>query len=369
MQHILRRILSQAQAAALPKCYRRPKRKRYAARRRELRDSAASQKQMSRGGLEGLYYNGFKEEGLIRIIMRCFIQNYIRQHLFKTLPENEIKIIDGVIVNGFEHEIAPAQTLAQPPCAEIETETVSRPDQIICKDGRVILRNDIIRCDNQFGGWWHTIANLTVFTPRSNILAIQRGEEMMRITEPTETQNEAELNELASYSALEPTEYHLTPDDTPLEVIVEQYTASAPMESPAPQAESVAPAHVAPPLPAPRKTALTPNEAELFLATAKRLCTERERDGIWMGLLLHGISVSAIATLKLIGKTHVEETNGKRHKIPAWLHNTMNLVDPNNWRRSRNIIHIELRKYEVTPTLLTTAAHGKHGTTITLATS
>ena len=48
------------------------------------------------------------------------------------------------------------------------------------------------------------------------------------------------------------------------------------------------------PEPAPRRT-LTPNEVELFRATAKRLCAERERDGIWMGLLLHGVSVSVIA--------------------------------------------------------------------------
>ena len=86
-----------------------------------------------------------------------------------------------------------------------------------------------------------------------------------------------------------------------------------------------------------------------------------------MGLLLHGVSVSTIATLKLIGKAHVEETNGKRHKIPAWLHNALNLISPDEWRRGRNIIHRELRKYEVTPTLLTTAT--RHGTATTLATS
>ena len=295
--------------------------------------------------------------------MLHLITDYIR-HLVTPSPHGSAttRIIDGKIVCESEPPCDHAQPdpPADPPlCVDVPPAASAHPDQILLKDGRVILRDSIIRHDEQYGGWWHSVAGLIFFTPRSDIVAIQRGEAITRIAEPTEAEIEEELDELTSYS--EPEEYHITPDDTPLETIVEQCAA--------PHAESAAPAHVAPPLPEPepRRTALTPDEAELFHATAKRLCAERDRDGIWMGLLLRGVSVSAIATLKLIGKAHVEETNGKRHKIPTWLHNALNLISPDEWRRSRNIIHRELRKYEVTPTLLTTAT--RYGTATTLATS
>lgn len=289
--------------------------------------------------------------------MLHFITDYIR-HLVTPSPHDSAttRIIDGKIVCESEPPCDHAQPdpPADPPlCVDVPPAASAHPDQILLKDGRVILRDSIIRYDEQYGGWWHSVAGLIFFTPRSDIVAIQRGEAITRIAEPTEAEIEEELDELASYNESEPTEYHITPDDTPLETIVEQCAA--------PRAESSELE------PEPRRTALTPDEAELFHATAKRLCAERDRDGIWMGLLLHGVSVSAIATLKLIGKAHVEETNGKRHKIPAWLHNALNLISPDEWRRGRNIIHRELRKYEVTPTLLTTAT--RHGTATTLATS
>lgn len=289
--------------------------------------------------------------------MLHLITDYIR-HLVTPSPHDSAttRIIDGKIVCESEPPCDHAQPdpPADPPlCVDVPPAASAHPDQILLKDGRVILRDSIIRYDEQYGGWWHSVAGLIFFTPRSDIVAIQRGEAITRIAEPTEAEIEEELDELASYNESEPTEYHITPDDTPLETIVEQCAA--------PRAESSELE------PEPRRTALTPDEAELFHATAKRLCAERDRDGIWMGLLLHGVSVSAIATLKLIGKAHVEETNGKRHKIPAWLHNALNLISPDEWRRGRNIIHRELRKYEVTPTLLTTAT--RHGTATTLATS
>ena len=278
-----------------------------------------------------------------------------------------VSIVDGRIIVSEPSD--PAQTLPD----EIEeidltlhstpATASAHPDQILLKDGRIILRSNIIRRDEQYGGWWHSVAGLTFFTPRDEVLAIQHGERIIPMGDaPTEAEIEADLDELASYNEPEPAEYHLTPDDTPLEVIVEQ--CAMPSARPE-QPESVAPANVAPPLPEPQPDAtpeptprrtLTPDEIELFHATAKRLCAERDRDGVWMGLLLHGVSVSVINTLTLIGKAHVEETNGKRHKIPAWLHNALNLIEATEWRRSRNVIHKELKKYEITPSLLTTAA-------------
>lgn len=296
------------------------------------------------------------------------IVKHLRQ-LITPLPPNStaITIKDGKILHESELSCDHAQPKAAPPteqprCVDVPLAESAHPDQILLKDGRVILRDNIIRHDEQYGGWWHSVAGLTFFTPRSDVVAVQRGETITRIAEPTEAEIEEELNELASYNEPEPTEYHITPDDTPLEVIVEQFSA--------PQAESPEPAQAAQTVekPEPRK-ALTPDEAELFHATAKRLCAERNRDGVWMGLLLHGVSVSNIAALKIIGKAHVEDENGRRIKIPAWLHNALNLISPDEWRRGRNIIHREMRKYEVTPTLLTTATHCEHGTATTLATS
>lgn len=272
---------------------------------------------------------------------------------------NPVSIIDGQIIVSEpsdpaaslfdemeEIDLTPYSTPAPAPAPAPAT---AHPDQILLKDGRVILRDNIIRHDEQYGGWWHSVAGLTFFTPRSDVVAVQRGETITRIAEPTEAEIEEELNELASYNEPEPTEYHITPDDTPLEVIVEQFSA--------PQAESPEPAQAAQTVekPEPRK-ALTPDEAELFHATAKRLCAERNRDGVWMGLLLHGVNVSSIHALKIIGKAHVEDESGKRRKIPTWLHNALNLIDANAWRRSRNVIHKELKKYEIAPSLLTAAA-------------
>ena len=305
--------------------------------------------------------------------MLHLITDYIR-HLVTPSPHGSAttKIIDGKIVCESEPPCDHAQPdpPADPPlCVDVPPAASAHPDQILLKDGRIILRSDIIRRDEQYGGWWHSVAGLTFFTPRSDVVAVQRGEAITRIADPTEAEIETDLDELASYNEPEPTEYHLTSDDTPLKTIVEQ--CAAPFvrleqpESPAPQAESVAPSCETPE-PTPRR-ALTPDEVELFRATAKRLCDERDRDGVWMGLLLHGVNVSSIHALKIIGKAHVEDESGKRRKIPTWLHNALNLISPDEWRRGRNSIHRELRKYEVTPTLLTTAT--RYGTTTTLATS
>lgn len=261
------------------------------------------------------------------------------------IPED---IIDLTIYRQAQAE-APQEPEPQEPQAQqappLSSEPpILHPDQILLRDGRVILRENIIRHDEHFGGWWHNLGGLSILVPQSNILAVQRGERI--IPAPTADEIEEELRELASYDAKA-----AAPETTAPETI----TAPTPETTPEAEADDI-PDITPDPAPEERRV-LTPQEADLFRATARRLCSERERDGIWIGLLLNGISVSKITKLKLVGKAHVEEATGKRHKIPAWLHNAMNLIEAKQWRRSRNIIHKELKKYEITPSLLNTATH------------
>ena len=86
-------------------------------------------------------------------------------------------------------------------------------------------------------------------------------------------------------------------------------------------------------------------------ATAKELCRDGDRKGIWIGLMLFcGLRISEIQTaesgdnfVQVIGKGNKE----RRIPAPEWLLEAMRKCpkrDEGGWQKHRNIIDFELRK-------------------------
>lgn len=103
---------------------------------------------------------------------------------------------------------------------------------------------------------------------------------------------------------------------------------------------------------------LSEKEIQIYWTTAKELCQEGDRVGIWIGLSLLGARPSEIKELKMLNKSTIRVKRRKNDlsiKCPLWLITAMK--DIHDWRQGRKTIYTGVSQYEATPTLLNSAAH------------
>jgi hypothetical protein len=94
---------------------------------------------------------------------------------------------------------------------------------------------------------------------------------------------------------------------------------------------------------------LTPERIKMLNARAKELVVEGDRAGLWLGLALRGIPVSAIYDLEFITQTRIRFRKWKEIKevtIPEWLANGLRDISETKWRLSRGNITRKITKYE-----------------------
>ena len=107
---------------------------------------------------------------------------------------------------------------------------------------------------------------------------------------------------------------------------------------------------------------LSEKEREIYWDLAKDLAKDGKREGIWIGLLLVGISPAAIQEAKFINKStlpHQLWGKEKEAKIEKWLYDACQSIPEENWRLGRRTIHKEVAKYEVSPRALNNFARSR----------
>ncbi len=104
---------------------------------------------------------------------------------------------------------------------------------------------------------------------------------------------------------------------------------------------------------------LSAKESDIYWATARELCQEGKRAGIWIGLSLLGIRASEIERVKRVNQYTLSFQRRKTtHTIPCpnWLMEAMKAIAEDDWRKSRKTVHKEVSAYEITPSALNSAA-------------
>lgn len=95
---------------------------------------------------------------------------------------------------------------------------------------------------------------------------------------------------------------------------------------------------------------LSPGAIEMMNDKAKALCTEGDRAGIWLGLLLRGVPSSAVETVEIKDKHYIRFKNWTAYRearIPQWLMLSMTeRIKPEVWRRNRVTVKNRIKKYE-----------------------
>ena len=117
-------------------------------------------------------------------------------------------------------------------------------------------------------------------------------------------------------------------------------------------------------LPNPRREkfslALSPGAIEMLDNQSKALCTEGDRAGIWLGLLLRGVPASAVKTIEIIGKHQIRFRNWTKMvelRVQEWLILSMTeRISEALWRMNRVTIQKRVRAYENPMTLYKNAS-------------
>lgn len=116
-------------------------------------------------------------------------------------------------------------------------------------------------------------------------------------------------------------------------------------------------------LPNPRKDkfniALSPGRIEMLNTQAKALCTEGDRAGIWLGLLIRGIPASAVETVEITDNQvrYKNWTKWEVLRIPDWLRLSMtDRISEKIWRRNRVTVKNRVSHYETPKVLYKNAA-------------
>lgn len=106
--------------------------------------------------------------------------------------------------------------------------------------------------------------------------------------------------------------------------------------------------------------ALSPGAVEMLNNQAKALCTEGDRAGIWLGLLLRGVPASAVKTVEIIGKHQIRFKNWTKLvelRVQEWLTLSMTeRISESLWRMNRVTIQKRVRAYENPMTLYKNAS-------------
>ncbi len=117
-------------------------------------------------------------------------------------------------------------------------------------------------------------------------------------------------------------------------------------------------------LPSPKRkkfdVALSPGAVEMLNNQAKALCTEGDRAGIWLGLLLRGVPASAVKTIEVIGRHQIRFKNWTKAvelHVQEWLTLSMTeRISESLWRMNRVTIQRRVRAYENPMTLYKNAS-------------
>jgi hypothetical protein len=110
-------------------------------------------------------------------------------------------------------------------------------------------------------------------------------------------------------------------------------------------------------LPKNKKNAPGQVEGKIYWNLARQLCKEDNREGIWIGLCLSGITPRAIQKLEFINKTTVKWSKwGKDTEthIARWLYDACESIE--QWRRSHRTILRGISNHETTPRSLNSIA-------------
>lgn len=100
----------------------------------------------------------------------------------------------------------------------------------------------------------------------------------------------------------------------------------------------------------PNPKTLSRNEIRMIRSTARDLCLEADRVGIWMGLSMIGIKPSEVKGLEYSsnGKSAVKiQRGGRMVKLdaPDWLTRAMHNIPDESWRLGRHSIHRGVLEY------------------------
>lgn len=106
--------------------------------------------------------------------------------------------------------------------------------------------------------------------------------------------------------------------------------------------------------------ALSPGAIEMLDNQSKALCTEGDRAGIWLGLMLRGVPASAVKTVEIIGRHQIRFRNWTKMvelRVQEWLILSMTeRISEALWRMNRVTIQQRVRKYENPMTLYKNAS-------------
>ncbi|MCP4696719.1 MAG: hypothetical protein GY862_07710 [Gammaproteobacteria bacterium] len=94
---------------------------------------------------------------------------------------------------------------------------------------------------------------------------------------------------------------------------------------------------------------LNPAQIEMYTTQAEKLCSEGNRSGVFIGLLLQGVSAAEIHGLEMVDGNIILKRKDEKIFIdaPGWLVQAMTVST--NWRRKRTTINREVRNYGTTP--------------------
>jgi hypothetical protein len=96
---------------------------------------------------------------------------------------------------------------------------------------------------------------------------------------------------------------------------------------------------------------LTADQVGMYRNQAQKLCREENRNGVFLGLLLLGISPTEIHGLELVN--NMIRIKRKNEKLlidaPAWLMRAMTTIPEKKWRKKRGTVIKEVKAYAITP--------------------
>ncbi len=107
---------------------------------------------------------------------------------------------------------------------------------------------------------------------------------------------------------------------------------------------------------------LSEKEKDIYWDLAKDLVKDRKREGIWIGLLLLGISPAGIQEAEFANKSTLRYQlwgKEKEARIEKWLYDACQSIPEESWRLGRRTIHKEVAKYEVSPRALNNFARSR----------
>lgn len=102
------------------------------------------------------------------------------------------------------------------------------------------------------------------------------------------------------------------------------------------------------PTPKERET-LSTEQLQMYQTSARELCSEGNRAGIWIGLSLFKVQSSEIKTVRVNGDDESIIAGKRNIKVPKWLIQALTGIDQSKWAKGRNTIRKGLEKYGTTP--------------------